>query len=279
MGPHFGEEPPFAGTKGSGTVFFTGCPLRCSYCQNHQIAHHRLGSPVGLPELHRKIADMVDKFGVHNINMVTPDHFFPHVFRLVRMLRESGRDIPVIFNLSGYQSAEIIKEAEPFVDIYLPDFKYADRKLAARLSRCGNYPEIALEAIGEMIRQKGFLDRAGEDRTPASGGVLVRHLILPGHADNSIDAITTLFLEFGKKLPLSLMSQYRPVIPQKYRKLDREISVEEFDAVYRHALELGFEHLFVQFPEAGNRREPALNPFLPDFGNENPFRNEISPIS
>ena len=271
VGPHFGEEPPLTGTRGSGTVFFFGCSLRCSYCQNYQIAQRSTGTPVTVRELFERVARMIEDYGVHNVNMVTPDHFYPDVFRLVSMLRSNGYDLPFVYNLSGYQSVEMVRVSEPYVDIYLPDFKYADRRLAARLSGCGNYPGAALEAIAEMIRQKGFLDRSGQDPVPASRGVLVRHLILPGHVDNSVAALTALFVEFGRDLPLSLMSQYRPVIAQRHEELNREISADEFDAVYGYARELGFEHLFVQFPETAGRGDAARNPFLPDFGREKPF--------
>ena len=269
VGPHFGEEPPLTGTHGSGTVFFTGCSLRCSYCQNFQISREGLGETIQLEELLTKVEDMIIRKHVHNVNFVTPDHFFPYVFELVTLLRNKGHDLPMVFNLSGYQSANLLKSAERYADIYLPDFKYADRDLARQLSRCQNYPDVALAALSEMLAQKGFLDSFVTGNPLAKKGVLVRHLLLPGRVENSINALTTLFVEFGAGLPLSLMSQYVPVTPQEAEALNRPLTEEEFNQVYSHALELGFQHLFVQFPEeAASDRKP---PFLPDFRLDKPF--------
>jgi len=269
VGPHFGEEPPLTGTHGSGTVFFTGCSLRCSFCQNFQISREGLGETIRLGGLLAKLEDMIIRKHVHNVNFVTPDHFFPYVFELVTLLRNKGHDLPMVFNLSGYQSVNLLKSAERCVDIYLPDFKYADRNLARQLSRCQNYPDVALAALSEMLAQKGFLDSFVTGNPLAKKGVLVRHLLLPGRVENSINALTTLFVEFGAGLPLSLMSQYVPVTPQEAEALNRPLTEEEFNQVYSHALELGFRHLFVQFPEeAASDRKP---PFLPDFRLDKPF--------
>jgi putative pyruvate formate lyase activating enzyme len=271
VGPHFGEEPPITGKNGSGTVFFTGCSLRCSFCQNYQISHQRVGSNTSLEELLQKLKNMIRKKHVHNINFVTPDHFFPHVFSIVTLMRENTFDLPIIYNLSGYESVEILKTAEDYVDIYLPDFKYSDSSLAADLSKCPDYPEVALEALAEMVRQKGFLDVFSNAGTRARKGVLVRHLILPGKVENSINALTTLFVEFGSGLPLSLMSQYYPVVANRDQDLNRFVAEEEFDLVYSHARDLGFEHLFVQFPEKDVSPKKRISRFLPDFTRAQPF--------
>jgi putative pyruvate formate lyase activating enzyme len=269
VGPHFGEEPPLTGTHGSGTVFFTGCSLRCSYCQNFQISREGLGEAIGLESLLAKVEDMILREHVHNLNFVTPDHFFPYVFELVTLLRGRRFTLPVVFNVSGYQSVNLVKSAEEYVDIYLPDFKYADRDLAKSLSKCRDYPDVALAALSVMLSQKGFLDCFDTGGPLARKGVLVRHLILPGYVENSINALTTLFVEFGAKLPLSLMSQYVPVTPQEAEPLNRPLAEEEFNRVYSHALDLGFQHLFVQFPA----QEPheIKPPFLPDFRLHKPF--------
>jgi len=230
-----------------------------------------VGAFVELEALKKRLEDMIRINHVHNINFVTPDHFFPHVFFLVSLLRFQGLDLPIVYNLSGFQSLEMLKIAEDYADIYLPDFKYSDPSLSARLSRCADYPKVALGAIAEMVRQKGFLDICSTGPGLARKGVLVRHLILPGNVKNSIDAVTLLFAEFGRDLPLSLMSQYYPVIELEDRELNLCISEDEFYRVYSQVMELGFEHIFVQFPRQDNGNQPKTSPFLPDFRLEEPF--------
>jgi putative pyruvate formate lyase activating enzyme len=222
-------------------------------------------------ELFERVVEMIQEDHVHNINLVTPDHFFPHAFELVSILRRKGYDLPVVYNLSGYQLKSILRIAEDYADIYLPDFKYADPSLSLRLSKCKDYPGVAIEAIWEMVRQKGFLDPLEEGSGLARRGVLVRHLILPGEVENSINALSMLFIEFGAGLPLSLMSQYYPALPQEDRDLNRSLTKDEFDKVYSHALDLGFEHLFVQFPDKAPFERIEPSPFLPDFRHSAPF--------
>jgi putative pyruvate formate lyase activating enzyme len=271
IGPHFGEEPALTGKNGSGTVFFSGCTLRCSYCQNYQISLRGLGTPIDLQALLEKLLEMVNTKRTSNINFVTPDQFIPHVLNLVPLLRENGVDLPIVFNLSGYQSIKTLKMVEEHVDIYLPDFKYSDSVLAKTLSRCGDYSKLALNAIADMVKQKGFLDVGCSRKEIARKGVLVRHLILPGFVENSIGALTSLFLEFGEKLPISIMSQYYPVHDQINMDLNRVVSSGEFGRVYAHALELGFSQLYVQFPDEARKKDIPKSPFLPDFLKKNPF--------
>jgi putative pyruvate formate lyase activating enzyme len=222
----------------------------------------------------------------HNVNFVTPDHFFPHTVAIVRSLRERGVGIPVVYNVSGYQRIESLRLIEPIADIYLPDFKYGRGDLASRLSRAADYPVVTLEAISEMVRQKGFLDAFPDeeydqvsDGRPlnrgwvAQHGVLVRHLMLPGQVQNSKTVLDMLFLEFGQDLPISLMGQYVPVFPVKSDSpLNRRLSEDEFDAVTGHALGLGFRNLFVQHPE---RLAVDAQAFLPDFQRDRPFRGNV----
>ncbi len=277
VGPHFGEEPPISGKNGSGTVFFSGCSLQCSFCQNYQISRDGMGETTTVDSLLERVKALCSVKGVHNINLVTPDHFFPHIMELVSRMREERLKVPILYNLSGYQSVEILKMLEPYADIYLPDFKYSDSQLARSISRAKDYPETALGAIVEMVRQKGFLHCEGGEDGLAYRGVLVRHLILPGNVENSLNGLTSLFLEFGKDLPLSIMSQYSPVQPHSDMHFNRKISEKEFEAVYSHALELGFNRIFVQFPgkdQAGRPQEKA-SPFLPDFRERKPFGEPV----
>ncbi len=269
--PHFGEEPPISGTNGSGTVFFTGCSLKCCYCQNYQISHQKLGQYQSVDQVVDRIVDLVIINRIHNVNFVTPDHFFLHAVEIVSALRRKGIPIPIVYNLSGYQQINSLSIIETVADIYLPDFKYSDSALAKKLSNCADYPEVALAAISAMVRQKGFLDsfdkKVDEELPIATKGVLVRHLILPGQTKNSIDVLTTLFLEFGRKLPISLMSQYYPIKRFSSDFLNRTVTQDEFDIVHQCALELGFENMFVQYPEL----DTTVRPFLPDFSQPRPF--------
>lgn len=283
---HLGEEPPISGKNGSGVVFFSGCSLRCLFCQNYQISQQGLGREWTLQELADSLASLHEQGGIHNVNFVTPDHFLPHTVAVVRLLQKRGIRIPTVYNLSGYQRLESLRLIESVADIYLPDFKYADAALARSLSRCADYATVALEAICEMIRQKGFLDtfvRNDNDEisavskddlsSPCRQGVLVRHLILPGQVRNSLQVLTMLFVEFGRELPISLMSQYVPVrqFPSG-SPLNRQVTRTEFQEVFQHAQGLGFRNLFVQYPE-----EVCMDaqPFLPDFRVVNPFRGNI----
>jgi putative pyruvate formate lyase activating enzyme len=279
--PHFGEEPPFTGTRGSGTVFFSGCSLKCRYCQNYQISMDGLGRHWSVEELCVKILELKERAGIHNVNFVTPDHFFPHTVLVVSRLRESGFQEPVIYNLSGYQAKESLALIEPCADIYLPDFKYGDSALAEEFSRAADYPQVALEAISEMVRQKGFLEPWPDpaDQTEpfpetARRGVLVRHLVLPGHIPNSMKALTMLRAEFGRDLPLSLMSQYCPPKLGLPGELSRPLKNEEFLAVLEYVMDLGFRRILYQplDPEPSWEHE---KPFLPDFTRERPFPGNV----
>jgi putative pyruvate formate lyase activating enzyme len=279
---HMGEEPPISGKNGSGTVFLSGCSLRCLICQNYQISRGGLGREWSIEEVADRLADLHERERIHNVNFVTPDHFLPHTVAVVGILRERGIRIPTVYNFSGYQRIESLRLIEPTADIYLPDFKYAHVALARRLSGCDDYSPIALEALCEMVRQKGFLDtflHSEEDEVEtesthrARRGVLVRHLILPGHVENSRQVLSMLFVEFGPELPISLMSQYMPVHPFPVGSpLNGQVTRGEFQAVFQHAQELGFRNLFVQYPE---EFAEGRQPFLPDFREGKPFPGNV----
>lgn len=224
----------------------------------------------------RCLEELYTTQGIHNVNFVTPDHFFPYTREIVRKLHKKNILIPIVYNMSGYARIESLRDIEEYADIYLPDFKYADNRLGEQLSHCQDYPSVVLNALAEMIRQKGFLDTflAGQAGQIAQKGVLIRHLILPGQVRNSLDALSMLFLEFGKDLPLSLMSQYHPVKQCTVPNLQRHITEDEFHRVYKHALSLGFHNLFIQYPEIQSSQPPE---FLPDFTKKHPFKGNIVP--
>lgn len=263
---HFGEEPSFTGTRGSGTLFFSGCACRCFFCQNYQISTGGRGHPVTEDALFEAAMDLVAQ-KVHNLNFVTPDHFWPHIQTLCRRLRAQGVTIPFIFNCSGYQRADVIGQVAQCIDIFLPDFKFADAPLASRCMGDAAYPEIAMAAIAAMVDAKGFLnpwDPSGK-RT-ARKGVLVRHLVLPGALENSFAVIDALHSRFGSNLPLSLMSQFLPTAACHAQKLfTRPPSLSEYQRVCDYAQGLGFDRVYIQ-PEAGD------DDFMPDFEAKEVFR-------
>jgi putative pyruvate formate lyase activating enzyme len=242
---HFGEEPFFSGTRGSGTIFFTGCSTRCFFCQNYDISLLNQGRVIDLNQL-LDITQRLIKLGVHNINFVTPDHFWPHIKAVCKAIRAEGHDIPFVYNCSGYAKAEIISEVAEYIDIFMPDYKFADRELSQLCIKDSQYPELALNAIKEMVRQRGFLrpwDISG--RNTAQEGVVIRHLLMPGFVENSLNAMQYLFEAFGPEIPLSILSQYRPtercfqkgmltnmISRQEYLKVKAKIEELEFNKVY-----------------------------------------------
>ncbi len=262
---HFGEEPSFTGTRGSGTLFFSGCSSRCFFCQNHQISLGESGDALTPDELLETARGLVAK-GVHNLNFVSPDHFWPHVEWLCRRLREEGVALPFLFNTSGYQKPERVADYAAVIDIFLPDFKFADASLAQLCMRDARYPEMAMEALTKMVALKGFLfPWDPEGRETAARGVLVRHLVLPGCVENSLSVVRLLHREFGPELPLSIMSQFRPMPGcREHGMLERPVSEAEYEQVTDLVAELGFAQVYIQ-PGSGS------DDFLPDFDEDEPF--------
>ena len=234
--PHFGEEPCISGTRGAGTIFFTGCSLRCVYCQNRAISRGApLGKALSVEELRGVMLRLRDT-GVHNIELVTPTHF-TRVIRAALEGLELG--IPVVWNSSGYESVETLRSLEGLVQVYLPDYKYSDSALAKRFSGAEDYPAVAADAIREMFRQTGPY-RADENGLLVSG-VLIRHLILPGEIENSMGAIDFVAESFPKGGVLfSLMSQYTPMPGmEKYPALARRVDREENEHLIRYMRRCG----------------------------------------
>lgn len=253
--PHFGEEPCITGTRGSGTVFFSGCSLRCVFCQNREISRGRSGKPVTVSRL-RDIFKQLRDTGVHNINLVTATHYARAVCDAL-----DGLDlgIPVAWNSSGYDSVETLKMLEGRIQIYMPDFKYSDPILAKTYSAAADYPQIAAAAIKEMFRQTGPC-RMDEDGI-LQQGVLVRHLILPNRPTNTkgvIDTVSSL-LPKGTFL-FSLMSQYTPIEGlDDYPELQQTVSPALADFCYRYMLKKGIEDGYYQDPDS------ATDEMIPDF--------------
>lgn len=236
ISPHFWEEPPISGDKGSGAVFFSGCTLGCIYCQNYTISAGKSGVPVTAEKLSEEYKRLEDS-GVHNINLVSATQFLPEIIKSFEIYKPS---VPVVYNTGGFERVETLKAIEGIVDVYLPDFKYSDNKLGFEYSGAENYVETALSAISEMFRQKGRLKL--DDNGIAESGVLVRHLVLPNHTRNSIGVLNILKEKFGDDLTLSLMGQYVPAGKAvDHPKLGRKITKREYHKVLAHLMELEIE--------------------------------------
>ena len=257
---HPWEEPCISGEQGSGTVFFSGCPLQCVYCQNHEIAAGRLGKPCTTEQLAETFLDLQAQHA-HNINLVTPTHMMPRILDALQLAKEKGLRIPIVYNTGGYENPETLKLLEGWVDIYLTDFKYMSAALYGAYSHAADYAEMAQPALAEMVRQ------TGEARFSPDGmmrrGVIVRHLLLPGQTADSKTVVEYLYRTYGDKIWISLMNQYTPLEwVQEDPVLHRRVTQAEYDAVVDYAVELGVENGFTQEGEA------ASESFIPQFEGE-----------
>lgn len=257
---HMWEEPCISGKSGSGTVFFSGCNLRCIYCQNYEIAAGRKGKEVSVERLAEIFLELQEKKAA-NINLVTPDHFVTAVAEAVRQAKEHGLVIPVVYNGSGYEKREVIRSLKGVVDIFLTDFKYMDASLAGKYSAAPDYPEVAKEALAEMVKIAGE-PVFGEDGM-MKRGVIVRHLLLPGHKKNAREVLAYLYETYGDRIYISLMNQYTPFERLKempeYQGLCRKVTKREYEAVVDYMLNLGVQNAFIQ------EGETAMESFIPDF--------------
>lgn len=236
VAPHFGEEPCISGTKGSGTVFFSGCTLKCVYCQNYEISDGHKGRAVTPKEL-ADCYKRLEQQGVHNINLVTADHYVNAVAESLDIYKPS---VPVVYNCSGYTSPKTLSILDGLVDIYLPDFKYSDDALAKKYSSALNYVNTASAAIKEMIFQVGtpVIDEDGMMKK----GVIVRHLILPSHTKNSLGVLDIIKRSYDKQVLVSLMCQYVPVNKaHDFPKINRTITRREYDKVKSELYALGLD--------------------------------------
>ena len=256
---HLWEEPCISGSSGSGTVFFTGCNLRCVYCQNRKIAEGREGFEITSKRLGEIFLELQDK-GANNVNLVTPTHYVPHIISALDKVKDNLK-IPVVYNCGGYESTDTLKKLEGYIDIYLPDFKYYDSRLAKRYSNAEDYPEIVKSALDEMVRQTGScqFDKNGIMQK----GVIVRHLVLPGFLQNSKDVIEYLYKKYGNVIFMSIMNQYTPLEYVKdYPEINRKLTEKEYDEIIDFATGIGVENAFVQ--EGGTVSES----FIPIFDGE-----------
>lgn len=278
---HFWEEPCISGTEGSGTIFFEGCSLGCVFCQNYEISdgNSEYGVEVTVERLVEIFFELKEK-GANNINFVTPTHFMPHIKAAIILARERGFKLPFVYNTSGYEKVECLRELDGLIDVYLPDMKYAeavddikntkyteDKKdidnIAYEYSKAKDYFEYSKKAIAEMFRQVGtpLFDEDGMIKK----GVIVRHMILPNHTKNSKKVIEYLYSTYKDDIYISIMNQYTPVKTErmeKYPKLQRTLTKREYEKVINYALELGVSNAFIQ------EGETCKESFIPEFEGE-----------
>lgn len=243
---HHGEEPPISGTGGSGTVFFSYCTLKCCFCQNFQISHEYEGKAYTPEQLATEMIRLQES-GCHNINLVTATHFLPWILHTVRIASQNGLDIPLVYNCSGYEWAEIIKILDGVVDIYLPDMKYGDNINAMHLSHAPDYVEFNQQAIREMFRQVGPLRL--DSNGIAKRGLCIRHLVLPQNMQSSATIIEFLTKHFDPEdLSISLMAQYNPLYKAKeIPSINRRITEEEYESAKKLFLDAGFTGYFQEY--------------------------------
>ncbi len=263
---HMWEEPCISGKNGSGTVFFSGCPLKCVYCQNRNIAFGGRGKVLTEDELCLAFLLLQEK-GAENINLVTPTHFAPQIARAIELAKDKGLSIPVVYNTGSYENAEAIRDLDGLVDIYLPDLKYKSRELSGRHSNAPDYFKYASAAIDEMVRQTG--SAVFDERGMMKRGTIVRHMVLPGHTKDSKEIISYLHEKYGDDVYISIMNQYTPPADSAKRgfaELSRRVTAREYERVVAHAIDIGVVNAFIQEGEA------ASESFIPDFDDEGLLR-------
>ncbi len=259
---HMWEEPCISGREGSGAVFFSGCTLRCVYCQNFHIANSEIGKVVSIMRLSDIFLELQGQ-GANNINLVTPTHFVPQIIQALDLARQRGMNLPVVYNTSGYEKVDTLRMLEGYVDIYMPDFKYLDNEHANKYSKAADYPEVAKAALKEMVRQNGM--PVFDERGIMKKGVIVRHLLLPGCLRDARKIVKYLYETYGNQIYMSLMNQYTPLETldrERYPELSKKVSKKAYDVLLDYAIDLGVEQAFIQ------EGETAKESFIPDFSLE-----------
>lgn len=257
--PHLWEEPCLSGEKGSGTVFFSGCQLKCVYCQNRAISDGKSGVEITQEHLTRLFFQLKEQ-GVHNINLVTPDPYLPKVALAIKAAKEQGIALPFVMNCSGYETVSSLQALDGLIDVYLPDFKYMSPILAKKYSGARDYPSVAKDAIAEMIRQRP--KAVFDDSCMMKKGVIVRHLLLPGCTHDSKRILAYLHKTYGESIYISIMSQFTPIAMEEYPELNRTVTEEEYDDVTDFAWRIGIRNAFIQEGSA------ASESFIPSFDGE-----------
>ena len=254
---HYWEEPCISGESGSGTVFFSGCTMRCVFCQNKEISRGEAGKEITVDRLAEIYLELAAK-GANNINLVTPMHYAPQITAALDIARKNGLTLPIVWNTGGWERRESIAAVRDYADIWLSDFKYFDSSLGESLSKAPNYFSVAAAALDQMVKQtcKPVFDENGMMRR----GVIVRHLMLPGHLDDTKNVLRFLYENYGDSIWISIMNQYTPMCSDpRFPELSRTVSDEEYNEAIDFACELGIENAFVQ--EGGTVGESFIPPF------------------
>ena len=254
---HYFEEPPISGTNGSGTIFFSGCNMKCIFCQNYNISTNNFGKEISIEELANKMIELQEK-KAHNINLVTPTHYTPQIIEAIKIAKKKGLTIPIIYNSSGYEKVETLKKLNGLIDIYLPDLKYYDEIIAIKYSKAPNYFEFATNAIKEMYNQVGKVkfDKSGILKK----GVIVRHLMLPENLNDSKTILNYLYKTCHNNIFISIMNQYTPLEQVKnIESLNHKVKESDYNKLINYACDLGITNAFMQVGDT------AKDSFIPDF--------------
>lgn len=254
---HYWEEPCISGKKGSGAVFFSGCSLHCVFCQNREISDGKVGKIISKERLRDIFLELKAK-GANNLNLVTPGQYIPDIVWAVSDARRYGMELPIVYNTSGYENADELKQLEGIVDVYLPDFKYMDSALSAKYSRAKDYPSVAKQAISEMVRQQPKV--VIDDATGLiQKGVIVRQLLLPGHVNDAKAILKYLHDTYQDSIYISMMSQFTPIALKDYPEINRTVTRREYERLVDYALEIGITNAFIQ------EGDVAKDSFIPAF--------------
>ncbi|MCR5717388.1 MAG: radical SAM protein [Lachnospiraceae bacterium] len=274
---HFWEEPCISGTGGSGAVFFSGCSMRCVFCQNHDIALGTRGMEISSERLSEIFLELQAQ-GAHNINLVTPTHFIPQIVIALTRAKSQGLTLPIVYNTGSLETIDALKMLDGLIDVYLPDLKYYSPEISTRYANAPHYFTQATAAIAEMYRQVGapkFVPLPGSDGAEHSGsddadlsesglmqrGMIVRHLLLPGCSEDSKQILRYLYETYHDRIYISIMNQYTPLsIPPEFPELTRKVRRKEYDKIVDYAILLGIEQAFIQDGET------AKESFIPEFG-------------
>ena len=256
---HMWEEPCISGECGSGTVFFSGCSLKCVYCQNGEISGGQFGLEITVNRLADIFVELQDK-GAHNLNLVTPDHYSGKIIQALKIARINGLNIPVVYNTSGYCLSETLAMFDGLIDIYLTDFKYIDKEISDRYSKAADYPAVAEKALDEMFRQQPeYLFESGIIKQ----GVIIRHLVLPNNIRSSKNVLKFLSEKYGKDIYISIMKQYTPCSNLMcFPEINRHVTDGEYERVLSFAETIGFKNVYIQ--DSGTDEKS----FIPPFDNE-----------